>query len=46
MDCDYDVIDVFLIEDNCEYHIKGFDDFEWSEAEKFAKECKIVVPVK
>lgn len=42
-DWEYDVIDVFLglfndgVEPVEEFHLKGFDDVEWREAEEFAK---------
>lgn len=41
-DWEYEVIDVFLVLENEgikeERDIRGFDDFEWEEANKFAEE--------
>ena len=36
-DWDYEVIDVFLVTQDEELHLKGFDDVEWLEANSFAE---------
>ena len=36
-DWDHEVIDVFLLVGDEEIHMKGFDEFEWREAEEFAQ---------
>jgi uncharacterized protein YbjT (DUF2867 family) len=36
-DFDYEVIDVFLYVDEEKAHIRGFDDWEWKEANEFAE---------
>jgi len=37
-DWDYEVIDVFLVIENMDdIHLKVFDDFEWREADEYAK---------
>ena len=36
-DWDYEVIDVFLVTQDEELHLKGFDDVEWREANSFAE---------
>lgn len=36
-DWDYEVIDVFLVIEEEEFDLKGFEDHEWREANEFAK---------
>ena len=36
-DFDWDVIDIMLVVGDEEYYIKGFDDFEWEEANEFGE---------
>jgi hypothetical protein len=36
-DWDYKVIDVFLITEDEELHLKGFDEEEWREAQEYAE---------
>ena len=37
MDWEYSVVDVFLVIDDVEYNIKGFDEDDWQESENFAE---------
>ena len=36
-DWDHEVIDMFLVVDDEEIHMKGFDEVEWREAQEFAQ---------
>jgi hypothetical protein len=37
-DWDHDVIDVFIVTDGVEYYLRGFDGFDWKEAEILAEQ--------